>query len=81
MVAGSRTLIWVDGAGRPRPGFFGTVAREVAKDRPVILICRTGNRTDSLARERIEKHGYTRVYNVKNGITRRIGDGNPVVQN
>ena len=48
---------------------------------PVVLICRTGSRTDKLARELMEKHGYTRIYNVRNGITRWIGESNPIVKN
>ncbi len=80
VIPGSRMLTWVDSAGRLQPGFFETLAREVAKDQPVALICRTGNRTDTLARELMEKHGYARVYNVKDGITRWIGEGRPVVR-
>jgi len=81
VVEGSRLLTWVDGSGRVQPAFFGTLAAEVPKDQPVALICRTGNRTDQLARELMERHGYTKVYNVKNGITGWIGDRQPVVRN
>jgi len=41
----------------------------------------TGNRTDALARELMEKHGYTRVYNVRGGITRWTREHNPVIRN
>jgi len=34
----------------------------------------------SLARE-LAKAGYTQIYNVRDGITRWIGEGNPVVKN
>ena len=54
---------------------------EVGKDDPVVLICRTGNRTNTLARELMEKQGYTRVYNVRRSITRWISDKHPVVKN
>lgn len=80
VVAGSRLLTWVDASGRPRTGFYETLASEIPRDQPVVLICRTGNRTDHLARELMEKHGYTRVYNVTHGITRWIAGGNPVVR-
>lgn len=80
VIEGSRTLTWVDGSGRETPQFLPGFTAEVGKDKPVILICRTGSRTDKLARELMEKHGYTRVYNVKNGITRWIGEGNRVVK-
>lgn len=80
VVAGSRLLTWVDASGRPRAGFHETLASEIPRDQPVVLICRTGNRTDHLARELMEKYGYTRVYNVTHGITRWIAGGNPVVR-
>lgn len=80
VVAGSRKLTFVDAGGRPDSGFYPAFTREVRRDQPVIVICRTGNRTDALARELMEKHGYTRVYNVKDGITGWISAGNPVVR-
>ncbi len=33
------------------------------------LICRTGSRADTLTRHLVERMGYTRVYNVRHGIT------------
>lgn len=80
VVEGSRKLTFVDAGGRLNPEFIPTFTREVARDQPVIVICRTGNRTDSLARELIDKMGYTKVYNVRNGISRWIGEGNPVAR-
>lgn len=80
IVAGSRTLTFVDGSGRLNPDFLPKFSSEVAKDEPVVLICRTGNRTDALARELVESMGYTRIYNVRDGITQWIGEGNPVIR-
>ncbi len=77
----SRKLTFVDAAGRPNPSFLADFSARVGKNDPVALICRTGNRTDALARKLMEKHGYTQVYNVRNGITGWIGEGNPVVKN
>lgn len=81
VVEGSRLLTWVDGAGRVQPGFFERFSAEAPKDKPVVIICRTGNRTSQLARELMEKHGYTKVYNVQSGITGWIADNQPVVRN
>ena len=81
VVEGSRKLTFVDAKGRPNPEFLPRFTAEVGKNDPVILICRTGNRTDALARELMEKHGYTRVYNVRNGITRWTREHNPVIRN
>lgn len=80
VVEGSRTLTYVDKSGRPNPEFLPRFAAEVGKNDPVVLICRTGNRTDKLARELMEKQGYTQVYNVRHGITRWIGANNVVVK-
>lgn len=81
VVEGSRALTWVNKSGQPNPEFLPRLTAEVDKNAPVILICRTGSRTDKLARELMEKHGYTQVYTVRNGIPRWIGEGNPVVRN
>ena len=80
VVEGSHTLTYIDKSGRPNPEFLPRFTAEVGKNDPVILICRTGNRTDKLARELMEQHGYTRVYNVRDGITRWIGGSNAVVK-
>lgn len=80
VVEGSRTLTWVDKSVHPNPEFMPRFTAEVDKTAPVILICRTGNRTDVLARELMEKHGYTQVYNVREGITGWIGEKLPVVK-
>ena len=80
VVEGSHKLTFVDARGRPNPEFLPRFTAEVGKNSPVVLICRTGNRTDKLARELMEKHGYTRVYNVRDGITRWVGEKNPVVK-
>lgn len=79
VVEGSRTLTYVDARGRVNPEILPRIQAEVPKDAPIALICRTGNRTDSLARELAEL-GYTKVFNVRNGITRWIAEGNPVVR-
>jgi rhodanese-related sulfurtransferase len=79
VVAGSRLITYVDARGRLNPEILPRIAAEVPKDAPIALICRTGNRTDSLARELAEL-GYTRVYNVRHGITKWIADGHPVVR-
>lgn len=80
VVADSRTLTYVDASGRANPEFLPRFAAEVGKNDPVVLICRSGNRTDALARELAEM-GYTQVYNVRHGISRWIAEGNPIVRN
>lgn len=81
VVADSRLLTFVDANGRVMPGFLETLTATVGKDEPVVLICRTGNRTDVLGRHLVERLGYTRVYNVRDGITQWIRERRPVVRN
>ena len=80
VIEGSRLQTFVDDSGRVLPDFLAHLSRTVDKDDPVILICLTGNRTSTLARYLTEHMGYTQVYNVRNGITRWIGDGRPVTR-
>lgn len=80
IVEGSHTLTWVDKSGQPDPSFFQSFASKVGKNDPVILICRTGNRSDKLARELMQQHGYTKVYNVQKGITGWLSANLPVVK-
>lgn len=81
VVEGSRKLTYVDDNGRVMSDFVSKFTQTVGKNDPVILICRTGNRTDILARALIKDLGYTKIYNVKNGITRWISEGLPLIHN
>lgn len=78
VVEGSNKLTFVDKNGRLKPEFLPTFTRNISKDQPVILICRTGNRTRALARHLTKEMGYTNVYNVKHGISSWIRTGNPI---
>jgi rhodanese-related sulfurtransferase len=80
VVSGSQRLTFVDASGRVSPGFIESLTDAVPRDQPIALICRTGNRTDVLARHLVERMGYSRVYNVRDGITGWIGEGRPVDQ-
>jgi len=81
VVEGSQRLTFVDEKGKLIPGFVEKFTHAVGKNDPVILICRTGSRTDVLSRALVQELGYTKVYNVKHGITRWISEGLPVVRN
>jgi len=78
VVEGSKLLTFVDAGGRLKPNFLERFTAETGQHDPVILICRTGNRTGTLARLLVEQLGYTQVYNVRNGITEWIRDSNSV---
>ena len=80
VVEGSQLLTFVDGSGKVKADFLARFTATVGKDDPVILICRTGNRTSKLTRHLVENMGFTQVYNVRNGITQWISDGQPTVR-
>ncbi len=78
VIKNSQLLTFVDGRGQVKPDFLQRFSAAFGKDDPVILICRTGNRTDSLARHLVKQMGYTQIYNVRNGITSWIRAGGSV---
>jgi len=78
VVEGSKLLTFVDSSGRMNPDFISRFSATVNKDDPVILICRTGNRTSTLARILVEQMGFTQVYNVRNGISQWIREERPI---
>ncbi len=80
VVADSQLLTFEDAGGRLLPDFLSRFTAAVGKDDPVILICRTGSRTATLARYLVEKLGYTQIYNVRDGISRWIGEDRPVTR-
>lgn len=47
-------------------------------DQPVILICRSGNRTKAASQFLSREAGYQTVYNVKDGIRAWAKDGRPL---
>lgn len=81
VVEGSRRLTFVDNTGRVTPEFMSKFTQAVGKNDPVILLCRSGNRSDVLARALMEQAGYTKIYNVKDGMNRWISEGLPVTRN
>lgn len=55
---------------------FGKLVRP---DQPVIILCRSGNRSTSVS-SFLDRHaGYTKVYNVTKGINQWLKEGYPVV--
>ena len=80
IVEGSELLTFIGAEATLSQDFFPGFTAAVSRDAPVILICRTGNRTSRLAEYLVEQLGYTQVYNVRNGITHWIREGNAVTQ-
>lgn len=68
---GAFHVAWNDGPDwEVNPHFVGQVARLAGHDhakRPIVLICRSGNRSEE-AGEALELAGFTRVYHVVHGF-------------
>lgn len=79
VVEGSNTLTFFFASGRVNPQFIPKIQDIAAKDKPLVLICRTGNRTRAASEFLAKEMGYTQVYNVKHGITSWIAEKRPVV--
>lgn len=80
IVEGSKMLTFFYRGGKVNGDFIPTFTDDVAKDEEIIVICRTGNRTIAVANFLAKKVGYKKVYNVRDGITRWIKEGNPVIK-
>lgn len=78
VVKGSRRLMFFDERGRYDINSWLAELAAVAKPgEPVILICRSGNRSAKIATFLSQRTGYKTVYNVKNGIKQWLAEGNP----
>jgi len=80
IIPGSRLLTFVDERGRTDAAAWLAKVQAVAKpEQPVIVICRSGNRTRAASQLLAQQAGYQKVYNVKDGIRSWAGDGRPLV--
>lgn len=80
IVNGANTITFFDNTGRINPNFVPEFTKLVKKDKPVILICRTGNRTQAASQAIVQQLGYKTVYNVTHGIVGWISEKRPVVK-
>jgi len=80
IVGGSKLLTFFDERGKADPAAWLEKVKPIAKpNEPLIVICRTGNRTRAVSQFLSQQAGYARVYNVKQGIKGWIANGGPVV--
>jgi len=80
VIADSKLLTAFDAYGNFVQSFPADLSKLVKPDEPVIVICRTGSRSSAIANFLAERAGYTKVYNVTDGILNWIKDGNPVTK-
>jgi len=80
IVSGSKLLTFFDERGKvDAPAWLNKVSPIAKPDQPVIVICRSGNRTKAVSQFLSQQAGYTTVYNVKSGIKGWIKDGGAMV--
>jgi len=74
---GALHVAWNDGLDWDvNPHFVGQVKKLAGTDhsrRPIVLICRSGNRSQE-AGEELERHGFTRVYNIAHGFEGELNE-------
>ena len=80
VIANSKLLTAFDGSGRFVQSFPAALGEYVRPDEAVIVICRSGNRSAAIANFLSGQPGYTKIYNVTEGIVKWIKDGNPVTK-
>jgi len=79
IVAGSRLLTFYDERGRADPAAWLDKVKPFAKPGdPVVVICRSGNRTKAVSQFLAKQAGYATVYNVRDGIKGWLKARNPV---
>ena len=80
VIAGSKRLTAFDGSGNFVRSFPEALEKPAAPADDVILICQTGSRSAALANMLAEQAGYTKVYNVTDGIGKWLKESNPVTK-
>lgn len=79
VVPDSHLLTFFDERGGANPQAWLEKARSVSSPaEPVILICRSGNRSQAVSRFLSQQAGYAKVYNVKAGIRAWISEKRPL---
>ena len=79
IVPGSKLLTYFDERGRPDPGWLEKLKPMASPGDPIVVICRSGNRTRPVSQLLSQQAGYPKVYNVTKGIKGWIGSGGAVV--
>ena len=76
VVKGSKLVTFFDERGRyDAVAWLDSVKSFAKKSDPIIVICRSGNRTKMVSQLMSQQAGYTTVYNVKYGIQGWIKSG------
>lgn len=70
MIPGSKGLTYFDKKGTPHKHDWldQLITMRKSPDQPLILVCRSGTRSTAVAKMLLEEEGYSRVYQLENGI-------------
>jgi rhodanese-related sulfurtransferase len=80
ILPGSKLLTFFDERGKADPAAWLEKLKPLVKPSdPVIVICRSGNRTNPVNQFLSQQAGYATVYNVKNGIKGWLSDKGSLV--
>ena len=80
VIAGSKLLTFFDERGNANPAQWLATAKTIAKtNQPVILICRSGNRTRAATQFLSDQAGYKTVYNVSSGLNGWLSEKRTVI--
>lgn len=77
IVPGSILVTAFDAEGRLNPAFLQSVQQQTDSTQPLMLICRSGNRSAKISTV-LQEAGYTRLYNVAGGMRAWQSEGLPV---
>lgn len=77
IVPGSLLVTAFDAEGRLNPDFLRSVQQQTHSSQPLLLICRSGNRSAKISAV-LQQAGYTHLYNVAGGILAWQSEGLPV---
>jgi len=80
IIKGSKTMTFFDASGRINPNFVSQLSVLTSKDKPIMLICQTGGRTQAVSNALVNQLGYSQVMNVTNGISGWIREKRDVIQ-
>lgn len=75
VIPGSRLITAFDGNGRLEPEFVERLRAAVGKDQPVVLICRSGNRSAAAARLLADGGASATIYDVAGGVRAWVAAG------
>ena len=78
-IAQSQPLTFFDERGQANPAQWLAQARKIATpEQPLILVCRSGNRTREAARFLSEQAAYRTVYHLGKGVSGWVSEGRPL---